>query len=120
MAIKWSVAINKVTVFGDERVVYATLTSPASGSDTYTTGGDIITPAQVGLAYIDFANCNVAYPTGGATAYLVNIVPGVGENANALVQLFTAATSTGPTDPLAEAQGSTVASYSFNVQFFGV
>jgi len=124
MAIAWAVTINKVTVFGDQRVVYATLTSPASGSDTYTAGGDVITPAQLGLAYIDFVNANDCfiggYMSGGSnTSYAVDIEPGVGENANAKVVLFES--TTGAPEPFAEVAGATaVASATISIQAFGV
>ena len=120
MAIAWSVVINKVTVFGDQRVVYATLTSPASGSDTYTTGGDTVAPSAVGLDVIDFVNITgVAEPTALTTGYIVNIIPGVGSAANMKVQLFATGGSSGAA--LAELGSSTaVASFSFEGQFFGV
>ena len=124
MAIVWSVTINKVTVFGDQRIVYATLSSPASGSDTYTAGGDVLTPAAVGLAYVDFANANACiiggYASAGSnTSYLVDIVPGAGENANMKVVLFES--TTGAPEPFVEVTAATaVASATISVQFFGV
>jgi hypothetical protein len=124
MAIVWSVTINKVTVMGDQRVVYATLTSPASGSDTYTAGGDTLLPSAVGLAYIDFVNTNAAtiggYASGGSnTLYGVNIIPGVGENVAAKVLLYQS--TTGAPEPFSEVVAATsVASTTITCQFFGV
>lgn len=118
MAIAYVVTINKVTVFGDQRISYVTLTSPASGSDTYTTGGDSITPAQVGLDVIDFADCSLAAPAGQATAYVTLFTPGVGSAAGKL-QLFGSGSSSGAV--LAEVTGATaVASFSINCEFRGV
>ena len=118
MAIAWTAVINKSTVFGDERVFFVTLTSPASGSDTYTTGGDNIAPALVGLDYIDFATADLAVPSGQATGYVVNITPGVGAGVNAKLQLFGGAASG---VALAEVSSSTaVASYTINAVFYGV
>src|ERR1700722_7141227 len=119
MAIAYTVTINKVTVFGDQRISYVTLTSPASGSDTYTTGGDTITPAQVGLDVIDFADASLAMPAAATTAYGVVITPGPGSGANAKVQLFGSGASSGAV--LAEVTGSTaVASFSIIAEFRGV
>jgi hypothetical protein len=117
MAIAWAVTINKVTVFGDQRISYCTLVSPASCS--YTTGGDSITPAQVGLDVIDFANLNLAIVTSGmTTAYAVNFTPGTGSAAGKL-QLFT---TTAATAPLAELGSSSSAAESYTIvgEFRGV
>jgi hypothetical protein len=120
MAIAYTIVINKVTVFGDQRVVYATLSTPASGSNTYTSGGDTITPASVGLAYIDYADANALITTSnGANAYVVNITPGVGENVAAKIQLYTS-NGAAPNALAEETNGTAVASFSMNVQFFGV
>lgn len=117
MAIAWSATITKATVFGDQRVFYVTLTSPASGNDTYTTGGDTLAPSLVGLDYIDFVNCNLVVPTGQATAYIPNITPN--GDGNAKLQLFGGASGSGAA--LAEVSGSTaIASYTILCQFFGV
>lgn len=120
MAIAYTVVINKVTVYGDQRVSFCTLTSPASGSDTYTTGGDTLAPSAVGLDYIDFAVAGtVVYPAAKTTAYVPSIIPGSGANANMKVQLFATGASSGAA--LSELGSATaVASFSVNVMFIGV
>lgn len=66
----WAVTNYKQTVFGDERVVYATLVS----SGTYTAGGDTINASAFGLDTIDYADVGAIMTTlGGTTGYLGSI-----------------------------------------------
>lgn len=118
MAIAYTVTINKVTVYGDMRIVYVTLASPASGSNTYTAGGDSITPAQVGLDYIDYADAGDLNLGGTpATGYAVNMIPN-GSSA-CKVQLFGGGASAGAV--LQEPSGGTaVASGTIIAEFRGV
>lgn len=50
MAITWAVTINKTHDFGDQVIKDVTLTA----TGTYTTGGDSVTAAALGLDVIDF------------------------------------------------------------------
>lgn len=85
MAIVWTAVVTKVTVFGDERVSYVTLTS---NGGAYTAGGDVVTPASIGLDYVDYADSGVALVSGGGTAFVVNLTFTPGSNANVKIQLF--------------------------------
>lgn len=115
MAIVWTPTINKVTVFGDERVVYATLTS---NGGSYTAGGDSVTNASIGLDVLDFADGNPGVVAAGTTGFLVNIIPGAGSGASFKVQLL--ATGSGNQAALAEFSGTPGNLTTISCEFRGV
>lgn len=109
----WAVTSYFQTVFGNERVVYATLL--ASGS--YTSGGDTINASQFGLDYVDFANVSGAVVTsaGGTTGFVG--VPIASFPANSFkLQLFGTGASNGAA--LAEPSGS-IANYVATIEVRG-
>jgi hypothetical protein len=98
------------TVFGNKkvRVRDVQLTSGAN----YTTGGETITAAQVGLRKIEQANVlGLALPTGGATSRTIGVIYGNGQTTTKLVVHTTAS---------AEAAGSSDQStFTVRIQFIG-
>lgn len=104
MAVTWSATINKKTTYGDQMIVFATL----SASGTYTTGGDNVNPALVGLDVIDYCDITIVQSAAlGTTGFVGQITPGVGSLANAKLQVYGMAAAAGVGTPLAEASAGT-------------
>lgn len=115
MAIVWSVVVNKVTVYGDQNIRLCTLTS---NGGSYTAGGDTVAPSAVGLDYLDYADSGPAVSGAGTTAFVVNIIPGSGANANMKIQLF--GSNGAASNPLAEFVGTPGAGFTIVAEFRGV
>lgn len=121
MATVWTVTINTqfTQIQGSERVMDVTLLAPTGA--TYTTGGDSITAAQVGLDVIDFV---IAMPDGNAanTNGVGLVAPNLGSGPGATsvkLQLFGTGGSSGAT--LVELAGATsVAAFGIRARFYGV
>lgn len=105
-------------VMGTERVVYGTLT----GSSSYATGGDSITPAAFGLDYVDFID--VSFIINSTTSgYIVEQASSSGNPTSSTVklQVFGMNAAAGVGNAFTEITAATnLSTFSVIVQVFGV
>ena len=119
MAVTWAVTINSQfhQSVGSETVVDATIV----GTGTYTTGGDVLTAAALGLDVIDFISGNVdgnGANTNGAALPAWNLGSGPGAT-SVTIMLFGGAASSGAT--FAQLGSSTtVTGLTFRIRAYGV
>jgi hypothetical protein len=105
---------------GDQRVMDVTLLAPAGA--TYTSGGDSITPAQVGLDVVDYVVVMVdgfGSNTNGVALVAPNLGSASGGETTIKMQLFGTGAASG--DTFAELGASTaVAALQLHCLFYGV
>lgn len=74
-----SATINDQTVWGDKRVTFTSVTF----DNSYPTGGEPITAAQLGLSRVDFALCNIK-----AVGGTVNVANAYFDQANMKIKIY--------------------------------
>ena len=106
---------NGFTVFGNRRVSIVTVTM----SSSYTTGGDTLTAAQLGLVHISFIECALPHnssATQDGYTLAVNIATG---NQSATIQAFGDGGDSAGGPLIEAASGVNLSTYTFNVIAYG-